>query len=278
MSNTIYIEYTFKVSPLQPASDILIAELGEAGFESFVEEEGGVLAYIQKGDWSETILEGIEILENRNFKISYQFKEIEQENWNATWETNFKPIQVDDTCVVRAPFHEKPDVAFDIVIEPKMSFGTGHHETTHMMLEHILLHDFMGKSVLDMGCGTGVLAILTAMKGATVIDAIDIDNWCYQNSLENVKRNQCEFISVHEGDSGLITNRKYDVIIANINRNILLADIPVYAKSLNENGILFLSGFYAEDIEIISKKCFEVALKFEKNLEKNNWVAVKYVF
>jgi ribosomal protein L11 methyltransferase len=278
MSNTIYIEYSFKVKPVQPASDILIAELGEAGFESFVEEEDGVLAYIQKTAWSDTIIEAIEILKNANFEISYQFKEIEQENWNATWEANFNPIQVADACVVRAPFHDKPVVEYDIIIEPKMSFGTGHHETTHMMLEHILTHDFKNKSVLDMGCGTGVLAILAAMKGAKKIDAIDIDNWCYQNSLENVERNQCEHIKVYEGDASLLKNRKYDVIIANINRNILLADIPVYANALNENGTLFLSGFYTEDIDVISEKCLEVALKFEKNLEKNNWVAVKYVF
>ena len=278
MSNTIYIEYSFKVKPVQPASDILIAELGEAGFESFVEEEDGVLAYIQKTAWSDTIIEAIEILKNANFEISYQFKEIEQENWNATWEANFNPIQVADACVVRAPFHDKPVVEYDIIIEPKMSFGTGHHETTHMMLEHILTHDFKNKSVLDMGCGTGVLAILAAMKGAKKIDAIDIDNWCYQNSLENVERNQCEHIKVYEGDASLLKNRKYDVIIANINRNILLADIPVYANALNENGTLFLSGFYTEDIDVISEKCLAVELKFEKNLEKNNWVAVKYVF
>lgn len=278
MPNTTYIEYNFKVDPLQPTSDILIAELGEAGFESFVEETDGVLAYIQKSDCSDMILEGVEILKNNNFQISYQFKEIKQENWNATWESNFKPIQVADACVVRAPFHEKPDAPFDIIIEPKMSFGTGHHETTHMMLQHILAHDFKGKSVLDMGCGTGVLAILTAMKGAKMIDAIDIDNWCYQNSLENIERNKCEYIKVYEGDASLLADRKYDVIIANINRNILLADIPVYAKALNKNGLLFLSGFYAEDIEIISEKCLAVALKFEKKLEKNNWVAVKYVF
>ncbi len=278
MPNTIYIEYTFTISPLQPAADILIAELGEAGFESFVEESDGVLAYIQKIDWSDNILKEVEILKHANFQISYQIKEIEQENWNATWESNFKPIQVGESCHVRAPFHEKSEVPYDIIIEPKMSFGTGHHETTHMMLQHILVHDFEGKSVLDMGCGTAVLAILTAMKGAKSIDAIDIDNWCYQNSLENVERNHCEYISVYEGDASLLIDRKYDVIIANINRNILLADIPIYAKSLNENGTLFLSGFYTEDIEIISEKCLEVALKFEKNLEKNNWVAVKYVF
>ena len=159
-----------------------------------------------------------------------------------------------------------------------MSFGTGHHETTHMMLQHILDHDFKGKSVLDMGSGTGVLAILTAMKGAENIDAIDIDHWCYLNARENVIRNNCEQINVFEGDSSLLVDQKYDVVIANINRNILLSDIPKYAKSLNANGILFLSGFYEEDIPLISSKCNEVALKFEKNLQKNNWVAVKYVF
>ena len=278
MSNNIYIEYNFKVLPLQPASDILIAELGEAGFESFVENEDGVLAYIQKDDWVEKILEPVEILKNEIFNITFQLKEIEQENWNATWEEHFNPIQVGNECVVRAPFHEKPNVDFDIVIEPKMSFGTGHHETTHMMLQHILDHDFKGKSVLDMGSGTGVLAILTAMKGAKEIDAIDIDNWCYLNAKENVTRNNCEHVEVYEGDSSLLKGQRYDVIIANINRNILLNDIPKYASSLNKNGILFLSGFYMEDIEMISSKCSEVALKFEKNLEKNKWVAVKYVF
>ncbi len=277
MANTVYIEYDFKVSPLQPTSDILIAELGEAGFESFVEEADGVLAYIQEKDWSEPILKDIEILKNPNFQISYQYKEIEQENWNATWESNFNAIQIGEACVVRAHFHEKPNVLYDIVIEPKMSFGTGHHETTHMMLQHILDHDFKGKSVLDMGCGTGVLAILAGKKGAKTVDAIDIDNWCYQNSLENVERNQCDYINVYEGGASLLNGRKYDVIIANINRNILLADIPIYSKCLNENGVLFLSGFYEEDIDIISKKCLKAALKFEKNLEKNNWVAVKYV-
>ena len=278
MSNIVYIEYSFKVEPLQPASDILIAELGEAGFESFVENEEGVLAYVQKTDWNVAIIEQIDILKNDLFKIEYQYKEIEQQNWNATWEQNFNPIQVGERCVVRAPFHEKPKVEFDIVIEPKMSFGTGHHETTHMMLQHILEHDFKGKSVLDMGSGTGVLAILTAMKGADVIDAIDIDNWCYLNAKENVVRNNCEQIKVYEGDSSLLDNQKYDVIIANINRNVLLADIPKYAQCLKKNGILFLSGFYTEDIPLISSKCNEVALNFEKNLEKNNWVAVKYVF
>ncbi len=278
MSNTIYIEYNFLITPLQPAADILIAELGEAGFESFVENETGILAYIQKKDWHDKILKDVEVLRNSHFKISYDLKEIDQENWNVTWEQNFSPITIGDQCEVRAPFHEKSNVTYDIVIEPKMSFGTGHHETTHMMLQFILEHDFGGKTVLDMGSGTGVLAILAEMKGAKSVDAIDIDNWCYLNAKENVERNACTNINVFEGDSSLLKNQKYDVIIANINRNLLLEDIPSYVNCLNENGQLFLSGFYNEDIPCITDKCNENGLTLEKKLEKNNWVAVKYVF
>ncbi|WP_282054428.1 50S ribosomal protein L11 methyltransferase [Maribacter luteus] len=277
MSNTVYIEYNFEIAPLQPTSDILIAELGAIGFESFVEHETGIQAYIQKEDWQADMLQEVGILTNPDFSISYGFKEIEQENWNATWERNFNPITVDNECEVRAPFHEKSDVTYDIVIEPKMSFGTGHHETTHMMLQFILAHDFKGKTVLDMGSGTGVLAILAEMRGAMSVDAIDIDNWCYLNAVENVERNNCKQIKVYEGDASLLKDQKYDVIIANINRNILLADIPEYAKCLTKGGQLFLSGFYKEDIPLISKKCSEYGLNFEKNLQKNNWVAVKYV-
>ena len=273
-----YIEYSFKIKPLQPASDILIAELGEAGFESFMENEEGILAYIQKDDWNGHILETIQILQSSRFNIAHTSKEIAQENWNETWEHNFNPIQIDNRCAVRAPFHKKFDVEFDIAIEPKMSFGTGHHETTHMMLQFILDQDFDGKSVLDMGSGTGVLAILAGMKGAAHVDAIDIDNWCYLNARENIIRNNCTYINVYEGDSGLLGDRKYDIILANINRNILVEDIPVYAQNLAENGTLIISGFYVEDIPVISKKCTESGLTFEKSIEKNHWIAAKYVF
>lgn len=277
MSNTIYIEYNFTVAPLQPASDLLIGELGEAGFESFVEEDFGVLAYIQKQDWKPEILETVSMLHNPRYSIAFTIKEIPQENWNATWEQNFDPIVVDDTCMIRAPFHEKKNVTYDIVIEPKMSFGTGHHETTHMMLQHLLALDVENKATLDMGSGTGVLAILAAMRGATPVDAIDIDNWCYLNAKENIARNGVAHINVYEGDASLLQEQRYDIIIANINRNILLEDIPKYISCLAKGGVLLLSGCYTEDLPIISKKCEEVGLTFEKNFEKNNWVAAKYV-
>lgn len=272
-----YIEYNFKVNPLQPATDILIAELGEVGFESFVENDTGVLGYVLKAEWQEAALDSLYILQHPDFKITWSSKEIKQQNWNAEWEKNFHPITVDDRCVVRAPFHEAKEVEYDIVIEPKMSFGTGHHQTTHMMLKHILDSDFDKKSVLDMGCGTGVLAILAEMRGAERLDAIDIDEWCFLNSKENVERNHCIKIAVYQGDSTLLEDKKYDSILANINRNILLDDIPIYSRCLNEGGELFLSGFYTQDLDIISSKCEEYGLKFAKKLEKNNWVSAKYV-
>uniref|UniRef100_UPI0025E71B01 50S ribosomal protein L11 methyltransferase n=1 Tax=uncultured Algibacter sp. TaxID=298659 RepID=UPI0025E71B01 len=255
MSNTIYIGYYFKVKPLQPAVEILIAELGYAGFESFVETEEGATAYIQKEEWNDNILDDIQILNSDEFEITCTFEEIEQVNWNAEWEKNFNPIVVDNVCAVRAPFHDKFDTQYDIVIEPKMSFGTGHHETTHMMIQHILKNDFKNKSVLDMGCGTGVLAILAELKGASKIDAIDIDNWCYLNSLENIERNNCKNIMIYEGDATLLQGNKYDIIIAYINRNILLKDLKQYASCLSKDGILFLSGFYQNDIKIIETEC-----------------------
>lgn len=277
MSNTIYIGYYFKVEPLQPAVEILIAELGYAGFESFVETDEGVTAYIQKDEWNAAILDDIQILNSDEFEISFTFEEIEQTNWNEEWEKNFNPIIVDNVCSVRAPFHPKPDVKYDIIIEPKMSFGTGHHETTHMMIQYILKNDFKNKSVLDMGCGTGVLAILAEIKGAKPIDAIDYDNWCYLNSLENVERNNCKHITVIEGDASALSGKKYDTIIANINRNILLNDLSAYAKCLHPNGTLFLSGFYKDDIPVIEETCNKHLLKHVETLEKNNWVALKFV-
>ncbi len=276
MSNNIYIGYYFSVKPLQPGVEILIAELGFAGFESFVETETGVTAYIQKEEWNDQILNHIQILNSNEFQISYSFDEIEQTNWNEEWEKNFSPIVVDNECAVRAPFHDKFDTKYDIIIEPKMSFGTGHHETTHMMIQHILKNDFTNKSVLDMGCGTGVLAILAEMRGAKRLEAIDIDNWCYLNSLENVARNSCNHIQVFEGDASLLVGKSFDIIIANINRNILLNDIKTYASILEKHGSLFLSGFYKEDISIINEECKQYGLKLIDDLERNNWVALHF--
>lgn len=196
-------------------------------------------------------------------------------NWNEEWEKNFQPILVEDSCCVRAPFHPATDVKYDIVIEPKMSFGTGHHATTHMMIQFLLNNDFEGKRVLDMGCGTGVLAIVAEKRGAKEVDAIDIDNWCYQNSIENVERNNCSRITVYEGGAELLGEKKYDVIIANINRNILLEDIKVYSRNLEAGGELYLSGFYAADIPAIVEECEKNGLDRVGSLEREEWVALQ---
>ncbi len=275
-TDSTYIAYYFEVEPLSPGVEILIAELGFAGFESFVETPKGVTAYIQKKEHLPTMLENIFILQNTSFSIQYSFEEIEQVNWNTKWEENFHPILVDDRCAVRAPFHEKSSAAYDIVIEPKMSFGTGHHETTHMMIQFILDTDFNDKTVLDMGCGTGVLAILAEMKGATTVEAIDIDQWCFLNSIENVERNSCQHIKVSKGDARILKSKKFDIIIANINRNILIQDIPTYATCLNANGLLFLSGFYNNDIPMIQEVCADYNLSLESQISRNDWVALKF--
>ena len=269
----IGVHFTFK--PLEPVRDILIAELSQAGFESFVETESGLTAYIPKKDWDKKRLDAVYILQNTSFDIHYSTEEIAPVNWNETWEKNFKPIRIDDTVHIRAPFHEKANLPYDILIEPKMSFGTGHHETTHLMVQHLLKLDVTGKSVLDMGCGTGVLAILASMRGATQLDAIDIDPWCYENSLENVAKNHCKNIAVYQGDATAIKNT-YAVIIANINRNILLQDIATYVKHLQKGGKLLLSGFYVEDIPLIDAEATRHGLRLELSLARNRWVALRY--
>jgi ribosomal protein L11 methyltransferase len=273
----LYIGYHFQVEPKELGTEILIAELGELPFDSFIETETGFSAYIPKENWNENILEDVYILNNPEFKISFTIEEIEQKNWNAEWEKNFDPIDVDGLCHVRAPFHSKTDAKYDIVIEPKMSFGTGHHETTHMMIQHLLEMDVEGMKTLDMGCGTAILAILAEMKGAQPIDAIDIDNWCYLNSIENAERNNCKHISVYEGDASLLAGKKYDLIIANINRNILLNDMQTYVDCLNPKGIILFSGFYEQDIPHIDASCTEKGLSFVKKINRNNWVSLKYV-
>ncbi len=275
--DSIYIAYDFNVSPKDPATEMLIAQLGHIGFESFVENENGVVAYIQKKEWNSNKVEDLYLLNSNEFNITFKHSEIEQTNWNKEWEKNFNPIQVNGQVSIRAPFHENPSLNFDIVIEPKMSFGTGHHETTHMMVQHLLALDLKNKKVLDMGCGTGILAIFAEMKGAQPTDAIDIDSWCYENSLENVQRNGCKHITVLEGDSSLLKGREYDVVIANINRNILLSDMKTYTDCLSENGVLLLSGFYKDDISVIENEVIKYGLVLDKMIQKNNWVALKYM-
>lgn len=272
-----YIKCTFSVSSSQEDTDILIAELGTCGFESFEEIQNGVHAYITKEDWNQALLSDITSLQKENVFLT-SVLEIAPENWNETWESNFQPIVVDNTCTVRAPFHQPASTQLDLIIEPKMSFGTGHHETTHMMIQFVLKENLSQKTVLDMGSGTGVLAILAEKQGANKIDAIDIDSWCYENATENIQRNNCQSITPLLGDAKMLSGKQYHVILANINRNILLEDIPKYVASIIKGGVLILSGFYFEDLTLITNTCAENGLVFDSHLQRGSWIAAKFVF
>ena len=276
MSESLFVCYDFKVDPLYPGCEILIAQLSQLGFDSFQENNDGISAYIDSSVLSTVKVQDIQILNSTEFNISFESNNVKKQNWNIKWESNFEPIYIDKICCVRAPFHKKSNFKYDLVIEPKMSFGTGHHETTSMMISFILANSFYNSSVCDIGSGTAVLAILAEKRGANRIDAIDIDNWCYLNSIENIKRNNSENINVYEGEVEKLIHFKYDNIFANINLNVLLADIPIYSKMLNKDGVLYLSGFYKKDINSIEKVAEISNLSLVDSKVKNQWVALKF--
>ncbi|MBK6346239.1 MAG: 50S ribosomal protein L11 methyltransferase [Bacteroidales bacterium] len=258
-------------------AELILARLGELGFESFEETGEGLLAYIPSSEFDPAILNNPDLWPE-GIDVEYTWAVIPEQNWNAVWEENFEPVTLAGRCHIRAPFHPViPGIEYEIIIEPKMSFGTAHHETTALMIEYLLEEPVEGLTVLDMGSGTGVLAILAAMRGATDITAIDNDEWAYRNAIENVERNKSRGISVYLGDAGLLNNdKKFDFIIANINRNILLKDIEVYCKSLEKGGTLLMSGFYFEDIAAISDAAALSGLTYQGHKERNKWVAVCY--
>ena len=273
MSNQIYIGYDFIVSPLQPATEILIAELGYVGFDSFVESEKGVTAYIQKDKWNAFILDDINILSSKEFEITFEFNEIEQTNWNEEWEKNFKPVQINSHCLIRSEFHNNSgNFKDEIIITPKMSFGTGHHETTFLMINELYNLDLNDKSILDMGSGTGVLSIVASKNGAKQVVGIDIDEWAYENSIENSLLNNTNNIKFLKGDISLIENKTFDCVLANINRNIILRDLVKYYKLLINGGKLLISGFLVEDFDLVYKKINKIGFKLINKKNKNKWL------
>jgi ribosomal protein L11 methyltransferase len=273
-----YIEITVKVEPKEQGSDILIAQLSELEYESFVENEAGFCAYIQEEFYDENKLNLVLSLYADFFKINFVSKTIPQQNWNKEWESSFQPIEVEGKCYIRAPFHPaKESFKYDVIIEPKMSFGTGHHNTTQLMIGKLMQLDINRRSLLDMGCGTGVLAIVASMMGADPITAIDIDEWSYENTLENLEKNNINNVSVHKGNAQILQKKIFHTILANINKNVLLADMPLYVQSLEKGGNLILSGFFETDITELSLKATELGLKFEDKAVSEQWTMLHFI-
>lgn len=277
-----YFEVTFYTHPCtETINDVVSALAGDIGFESFVECEGGVQAYIQQTLFNKEVLEEmVAEFPIPDAKVEYTVKEAEDKNWNEEWEKNFfQPIIIGDRCVIHSTFHRDiPQAEYDIVINPQMAFGTGHHETTSLIIGELLDNDLQGKSLLDMGCGTSILAILARMRGAAPCTAVDIDEWCVRNSLENIELNGVDRISVFQGDASLLKDQgPFDVIIANINRNILLNDMKRYVSCMHPGSELYMSGFYVDDIPVIQAEAEHNGLRFIHHKEKNRWAAVKFV-
>ena len=280
--NYYELRFTYQ-SPIETEilNDVLAAELGEIGFESFTQDEQGLQGYISDQLYDEAVLkETLAAFPLEETTIHYVCTPVESKDWNEEWEKNyFKPIRIGNDCLIRASFHEpEPGYTYTIIIDPKMAFGTGNHETTFLMISWMLEEQLAGKRLLDMGCGTAVLAILARMKGAEKVVAIDIDEWAYTNALENIRLNHTAEIEVALGGAERIAAfAPFEVIFANINRNILLQDMRHYAEALQPAGQLFMSGFYLEDLPIIAEECQRNGLRVEGYKERHNWVAVKVV-
>lgn len=275
-----YNKIIIKITPFQEwIRDILNAQLAEIGFDSFVDSETGVEAFIPAKNYNEKDLKNVLAIYSDNFSFEIHQEFIPDENWNEQWEKNyFKPLVIAGECMIRAPFHKTyPKAKYEIVIEPNMAFGTGNHETTATIIESILKNDLSGKTILDMGCGTGILSILSSLKGAKKITAIDIDKWSYEGAMANAVLNNITNIDVKLGDASLLGNEEYDLIFANIHKNVLLQDMETYYAVLNNGGTIILSGFYTEDIQDIKAKAKYLGLTDDGFVEKNNWVAHSFV-
>lgn len=276
-----YNEVMFTITPANEiAADVLSAMLAEIGFESFVHTETGLTAYAPQNDFDSLALQNVvSDYPLDGYEIKYEVCEIEGEDWNAEWEKNyFQPIIIDDRCVIHSSFHtDVPSVAYDIVIDPKMAFGTGYHQTTCHMLRAILDNEMQGKSLLDMGCGTALLAILARMRGASPVVAVDIDEFAYENAKENIVLNETPDVDVRLGGAdAMLEGETFDYIVANINRNILLADIMLYSQHMHSGSKLFISGFYTDDMEVLRNEAERCGLYYETYAEDNRWAMMTF--
>ncbi|ADY51920.1 (LSU ribosomal protein L11P)-lysine N-methyltransferase [Pseudopedobacter saltans DSM 12145] len=272
-----YYELKFELKDAEEFhQDLLIGELAEIGFDTFEESEKGFNAFVAETAYNAKLIADTLATYKDMFTFSYESVFIPQKNWNEVWESNFEPLEIKDQVYVRATFHEpKQAFPYEIVIDPKMAFGTGHHQTTTLMMEWLLETEVEGKNVLDMGCGTAILGILASKQGAKAVDAIDYDDVCYLSAKENAELNDINNVSVFCGSKEAIPNTAYDIILANINRNILLDQIERYAEVLKSDGLLFLSGFYESDIEILVDEAKKYKLQYVSHKKLNDWVAVK---
>jgi ribosomal protein L11 methyltransferase len=267
-----YLAYEFRVKPVQPGAEILMAFVSEFAFESFESTDDGFVGYINEEHVTGLYFD----FELEDITYSYVVNKIETINWNAEWENNFEPVLVDNLLCIRAPFHEQNfSVKHEIIIMPKMSFGTGHHQTTRLVCKNMFAADFKNKKVLDMGCGTGILAILAKQLGAKDVTGIDIDEWSVENAKENCETNHFSEIKIYKGDVNSLEKEKpFDVIIANINKNILKQQIPTYAKAIASNGILFLSGFFTTDTEDLKSVANDNGFEFVSTENENEWAVM----
>ncbi len=274
-----YLKVSFSFGEIEEyQKDLLIADLADIDFETFEDTANGFDAFAQKSLFEDGKLQAV-LAEHQSLNADYKVEEVVSENWNKEWESNFSPLIISDDCYVRATFHEaQPQYQYEIVIDPKMSFGTGHHQTTTMMMQYILETDFTGTSVLDMGAGTAILGILAAKRGAETVVAIDYDEVCYESAIENAKLNGIDnLVSLH-GSKEAIPQQIFDVILANINRNILLDQIETYVSVLKEGGLIFFSGFYeTPDLDIIKSHCEQFGLTYQDHKKIDNWVSAKFI-
>ena len=256
--------------------EILIAEFAALGFDTFQENEDGFTTFVE-GEFDSTMLNQLTEQYGTLASFSYLTKDVEKQNWNEEWEKHYEPIVVEEECIVKAPFHiNAPSYPIELLITPKMSFGTGHHETTYLMLAEMLTMDFGGKHVMDAGTGTGVLAILAKKQGAIRVFAFDVDEWCIENAMENAEANQVAVEVIKASIEGIDLEPLYDVLVANINKNVLMAQMAYYSRALKQGGDLLLSGFYKEDEEDIRELAHQEGFIFERQRERNNWVMLRF--
>ncbi len=272
-----YLVVEFTIEPTEPGRDILLANLDLLAYDSFEETDSGLKAYILENDFDSEALKQLPVFTSKEFSISYQTDRLENKNWNEEWETHYEPIDIDGQVYIRAPFHATPENYPHIIeIMPKMSFGTGHHQTTRLMSRLILKMDLEGKKVLDMGTGTGILAILAAYKKADHILAIDNFEWAVENTRENVERNHCTNIEARLGDAEALSGLHFDTVLANINRNVLLEDMKTYIETLPNGGELAISGFFEGDFHLLHEEASSAGMELQHKEREDRWVACWY--